>query len=56
MNKVLKAISIVGNVSEVIIASAMVAEIVAKLRGKSTKSTINMDVDETPQPDQPIAA
>ncbi len=57
MNKVLKAISIVGNVSEVIIASAMVAELVAKLRGKSTKSTINMVVeDNSPQPDQPIAA
>lgn len=57
MNKVLKAISIFGSVSEVIIASAMVAELVAKLRGKSTKSTINMVVeDNSPQPDQPIAA
>lgn len=57
MNKVFKAISIVGNVSEVIIASSLVAEMLMKLRGKSTKSTTIVAVeDNSPQPDQPIAA
>lgn len=57
MNKVLKAISIVGNVSEVIIASSLVAEMVAKFRGsKKAISTTNPLEDNTPLPDQPIAA
>lgn len=57
MNKVLKAISIVGNVSEVIIASSLVAEMVAKFRGsKKAISTTNPLEDNNPLPDQPIAA
>lgn len=57
MNKVLKAITIFGNVSEAIIASSLVAEMLMKLRGKSTKlTTIAAVEDNSPQPDQPIAA
>lgn len=56
MNKVFKVIAIVGNVSEVLIATSMVADLISKLRGKSTKSTINMEVDEIPQSETPIAA
>lgn len=57
MNKVLKAISIVGNVSEVLIATSMVADLISKIRG-SRKATANTIVVEepNPQPDQPIAA
>lgn len=55
MNKVMKAVAIVGNLAEVIIASAMMAEFIGKLRGNKTTS-INMDGDNNPQPDQPIAA
>ena len=56
MNKIFKAIAIVGNVSEVIIASAMVADLISKLRGISNASKSTPLAEETPQPDQPIAA
>lgn len=56
MNKVMKAVAIVGNLAEVIIASTMMAEFIGKLRGNKTTSSINMDGDNNPQPDQPIAA
>lgn len=56
MNKIFKAIAIVGNVSEVIIASAMVADLISKLRGTNTASKSTPLAEETPQPDQPIAA
>ena len=56
MNKVWKAIAIVGNLSEVIIASAMVADLISKLRGNKATSPTNPVEDNTPLPDQPIAA
>lgn len=56
MNKIFKAIAIVGNVSEVIIASAMVADLISKLRGINTASKSTPLAEETPKPDQPIAA
>ncbi len=57
MNKVWKAIGIVGNLSEVIIASAMVADLISKLRGtnNATSTTIVVE-DSTPQPETPMAA
>ena len=56
MNKVLKVIAIVGNVSEVLIATTMVADLFNRIRG-SRKATTTIKVEETnPQPDQPIAA
>lgn len=55
MNKVMKAIAIVGNLSEVIIASAMVADLISKIRGaKSTSSTT--EAEESPLPETPMAA
>lgn len=56
MNKIFKAIAIVGNVSEVIIASAMVADLISKLRGNRNVTSSTPLAEETPQPDQPIAA
>lgn len=56
MNKVFKVIAIVGNVSEVLIATSMVADLFNKIRG-NRKTTTTIKVEETnPQPDQPIAA
>ena len=57
MNKVWKAIAIVGNLSEVIIATTMVADLFNKIRGsrKATSTTIVVE-DPTPQPEQPMAA
>ena len=55
MNKVFKAIAIVGNLSEVIIASAMVADLISKLRGTKPTSPTT-EAEAIPQPDQPIAA
>lgn len=57
MNKVFKAISIVGNVSEVLIATSMAADLISKIRGsrKATANTIIVE-EPNPQPDQPIAA
>lgn len=54
MNKVFKAVAIVGNLAECVIASAMVADLISKLRGKSTSPTT--EAEAIPQPDQPIAA
>lgn len=51
MNKVMKAISIVGNLSEVIIASSIVADLLLKLRGKkSATKTQPIAVDDANQP------
>ena len=57
MNKVWKAIAIVGNLSEVIIATTMVADLLNKFRGsrKATSTTLVVE-DPTPQPEQPMAA
>lgn len=56
MNKVFKVIAIVGNVSEVLIATSMVADLFNRIRG-SRKATTTIKMEETnPQPDQPIAA
>lgn len=54
MNKVWKAIAIVGNLSEVIIATTMVADLFNKIRG-SRKAT-STEVEDNPQPEQPMAA
>ncbi len=57
MNKVFKAIAIVGNVSEVLIATSMVADLISKIRGSRKATTNTIVVEEpNPQPDQPIAA
>ncbi len=56
MNKIFKAVAIIGNVSEVIIASAMVADFISKLRGNKSTASITVVEDSNPQPDQPIAA
>lgn len=57
MNKVWKAIAIVGNLSEVVISATMVADLFNKIRGnrKATSTTIVVE-DPTPQPEQPMAA
>lgn len=57
MNKVWKAIAIVGNLSEVIIATTMVADLLNKIRGsRKATSTTTVVEDTTPQPEQPMAA
>ena len=56
MNKVMKAIGIVGNLSEVIIASAMVADLISKLRGTNNATSTTIEVEDNPQPEQPMAA
>lgn len=57
MNKVWKVVALVGNLSEVVIATSMVADLISKIRG-SRKATANTIVvgEPNPQPDQPIAA
>lgn len=57
MNKVWKVVALVGNVSEILIATTMVADLFNKIRGnrKATSTTIVVE-DPTPQPEQPIAA
>lgn len=55
MNKVWKAIAIVGNLSEVVIATSMVADLFNKIRG-SRKATTTIEVEDNPQPEQPMAA
>lgn len=57
MSKVWKAISIVGNLSEVLIATTMVADLFSKIRGnrKATSTTIPVE-EPNPQPEQPMAA
>ncbi len=56
MNKIFKAIAIVGNVSEVIIASAMVADLISKFRGSRKATSTTIEVEDNPQPEQPMAA
>ena len=56
MNKIFKAIALIGNASEIIIASAMVADLISKLRGNRKAISSTPLAEETPQPDQPIAA
>lgn len=56
MNKVWKAIGIVGNLSEVIIAAAMVADLINKIRGNRKATSTPVVEDNCPQPEQPIAA
>ena len=58
MNKIWNAICIVGNVSEVIIASAMVADLLTRIRGKRKAASTTIVVEEStnPQPEQPLAA
>lgn len=56
MNKVWKAISIVGNVSEVIIASAMVADLISKIRGTKKATIPKTEAEESSQPETPMAA
>ena len=57
INNVLKAIDIVGNLSELIIATTLVDDLFNKIRGsrKATSTTIVVE-DPTPQPGQPMAA
>lgn len=56
MNKIFKAIALIGNASEIVIASAMVADLISKLRGTRKATSSTPLVEETPQPDKPIAA
>lgn len=57
MNKVWKIVALVGNVSEILIATTMAADLFNKIRGsrKATTTTIVVE-DSTPQPEQPMAA
>lgn len=56
MNKVWKAIAIVGNLSEVIIATTMVADLLTKIRGNRKATSTTIVVEDNPQPEQPMAA
>ena len=58
MNKILRAITIVGNLSEIIIASALVADLCNKIRGKKKAKTTVIEVEEnlSPQPELTPAA
>ena len=51
----MKVVAIIGNVSEVVIASSIVAELIGKIRGNKSV-TPKPRTKETPMPDQPIAA
>ncbi|MBD5305215.1 MAG: hypothetical protein HDS12_05405 [Bacteroides sp.] len=56
MNKVWKVVALVGNVSEILIATTMVADLLNKIRGnRKATSTIEVE-DPNPQPEQPMAA
>ena len=58
MNKVFKIVAIIGNVSEVLIASSLVVEMLSKFRGKrkAATTTIVVEDDNSPQPETPLAA
>ena len=56
MNKVWKAIAIVGNLSEVIIATTIVADLFNKIRGSRKATSTTIEVEDNPQPEQPMAA
>lgn len=56
MNKVWKAIAIVGNLSEVIIATTMVADLFNKIRGNRKATSTTIEVEDNPQPEQPMVA
>lgn len=56
MNKVWKAISIVGNVSEILIATSMVVDLLNKIRGSRKATSTTIEVEDNPQPEQPMAA
>ncbi len=54
MNKVWKIVALVGNVSEILIATTMVADLFNKIRGNHKATSItNVVEDPTPQPEQP---
>ena len=57
MNKILRAITIVGNLSEIIIATSLVVDLCDKIRGKKAKTTV-IEVEEnvSPQPELTPAA
>lgn len=55
MSKVLKAVAILGNASEIIIATSIVAEMISKIRGNKKNATPTT-AEEVPQPETPIAA
>lgn len=55
MNNLWKAIALVGNVSEVIIASTMVADLISKIRGNKTATTSAVG-KPNPDPVTPMAA
>ncbi len=56
MNKVWKAIAIVGNLSEVVIATSMVVDLFNKIRGNRKATSTTIEVEDNPQPEQPMAA
>ncbi|MCH5214112.1 MAG: hypothetical protein J1E97_02875 [Muribaculaceae bacterium] len=58
MNKILRAITIVGNLSEIIIATSLVVDLCDKIRGKKKATTTVIDVEEnlSPQPELNPAA
>lgn len=57
MNKVLKAVAVLGNAAEIIIAGSVLADVIMKLRGGKKAPTSNpVVVDDNPQPETPIAA
>ena len=53
MNKILRAITIIDNLSEIIIASALVADLCNKIRDKKKATTTVIEVEEnvSPQPE-----
>lgn len=51
----MKAVAIVGNLAEIIIATTMAADLFSKIRGNKTTSS-NLGGDDNPQPEQPLAA
>ena len=58
MNKILRAITIVGNLSEIIIATSLVVDLCDKIRGKKKAATNVIEVEEnlSPQPELTPAA
>ena len=58
MNKIFRAITIVGNLSEIIIATSLVVDLCDKIRGKKKATTTVIDVEEnlSPQPELSPAA
>lgn len=56
MTKVFRAIAIVGNLAELIVAGSILTDVILKIRGNKPATSPQPQVEDTPLPDNPIAA